>query len=105
MANQVTDELILEIIDKCLSSLGENPKNAVWFCIEKDFTISHQEAPKKLETVEKILQSIFGLGYNFLEALFREYLVEVTGEDLSGKKGISECVSYLRSKNKSSAEK
>ena len=96
MTNNITDEIIMEVIDKGLSTLGENPKQATLFCIEKEFNISVQDMPKNIQQLQAALQKLFGLGYNFLDALFRKYLSEALGEDLSKCHSFAESVSILR---------
>jgi|SRR3990170_3849964 len=98
MPNQIDDELILGVIEKGLSALGENPKNALWFCLKKDFNLDPQNVPENIEAFEQTLQRFFGLGYNFLQTLFLKYLSEATGEDLLSSPSFAECVIRLRAK-------
>lgn len=95
MTSGITDEIILAVIDKGLASLGESPKQALWFCLEKDFNFDRNKVPENLEAFQQVLQRFFGLGYNFLETLFIRYLSEATGEDLSSQSSFVECVTRL----------
>ena len=99
MPKPIDDGLILEVIDRGLSSLGERPKQALWYCLEKDFKFNHSKVPENMEAFEETLKDFFGLGYRFLECLFRKYLQEATGEDLKNYKTFAECVNVLRRKN------
>ena len=96
MSNQITDELIMEVIEKGLSAIGEKPKQALWFCLEQDLKVNRQTIPKDLETFQKQLQGFFGLAYNFLNVLFLKYLGEAINEDLSGYSNFVDCIKSLR---------
>jgi hypothetical protein len=98
MPQPVTDEIILDVIDKGFSALGDSPKQAIWYCLEKDYKFERDKVPENLEAFEEALKRLFGLGYNFLEALFRQHLHEATGEDLQSYKTFADCVCGLRKK-------
>jgi hypothetical protein len=98
MSELIKDEIILDTIDKGLNLLGENPKCALWFCLEKDFKFDRHKVPENLEAFEEALKSFFGLGYNFLESFFRQHLQKATGEDLKDYKTFADCVRGLRKK-------
>ena len=98
MSRNVTDEMVLDVIDKGLSALGESPKQAIWYYLEKDFKINSHQLPENLDAFEGALQKVFGLGYSFLESLFRQQLHETTGKDLQGYKSFADCVRSLRMK-------
>jgi len=98
MSKPISDEIILDAIDKGLSSLGENPKQAVWYYLEKDYKFNRNKVPENIEAFEETLKNLFGLGYKFLEALFLKYLSESTDEDLHRFNTFAECVRVLRQK-------
>src|SRR5665647_460858 len=104
MSQLITDEIILDVIDKGFNLLGENPKQALWFCLEKDFRFDRQKVPENLEAFEETLKGFFGLGYNFLEAHFRQQLHKATGEDLQGYKTFADCIRGLRKKAENAKE-
>jgi hypothetical protein len=99
MVELISDETVLEVIDKGLSALGESPKQALWHCLENDFKLDREKVPAHLEVFEQYLQNFFGLGYRFLNSLFKNYLGEATGENFAGCQSFSDCVNWLRSKN------
>jgi hypothetical protein len=101
MSQPVTNEIILDAIDKGLSSLGDCPKQAIWYRLEKDFKLDRNKVPENLDAFEETLESFFGLGYRFLESLFRQYLKEATGEDLQCYRTFADCISGLRKKTES----
>ena len=98
MSTNFSDQMVNDIIEKGLNSLGESPKNALWFCLEKDFGFNRQKVPETLEAFQQTLQKFFGLGYSFLDALFRNYLSEATGEDLGNYSSFADCINFLRKK-------
>jgi len=100
MTNVVNDEIIREIIEKGLSSLGENPKEALWFHLEKSFGYDRRKVPESIEGFQQILQKLFGIGYNSLDVLFRKYLSEATGENLKGCSSFADCVADLLKKQR-----
>ena len=91
----ISEKIIREVIEKGLDSLGQSPKQAVWFCLEKDFGFDREKLPKNLKTLEESLQKVFGLGYKFLETLFMRYLQEAIGQDLHGYGSFAECMKCL----------
>jgi len=98
MSEIINDEIVCDIIDKGLSALGESPKQAIWYYLEKDFKINRYHLLENLDAIEKAFQMIFGLGYSFLEGLFRQQLHEITGEDLQGYESFADCIRSLRMK-------
>ena len=104
MTNRVTDETVLQVIEKGLSSLGENPKQATWSYLEKNLNVNKQEMPENLDRFQQALQKLFGQGSNFLDALFRETLSEATGEDLTSYTSFNECVAALRKKQRAHSQ-
>ena len=98
MPQPISNGLILSIIEKGLDKLGNSPKSAIWYCLEKDYGFTHETIPENLKGFESILQKIFGLGYSFLDALFKQYLQDATGENLEGYRTFAESVEALRFK-------
>ena len=98
VAKSVDDELVLSVIDQGLGALGESPRRALWYCLEKDFNLCRETMPKNIASLEEALQKFFGLGYCFLESLFKKYMSEATGEVISANQTFAEFVEYLRSK-------
>jgi len=100
MHNYINDEMVLHIVEKGISSLGETPTQATWYCLERDFNFNKQTVPENLGRFQEALQKLFGPGSTFLDILFRDYLKEATGEDLSKYSSFSECVTALREKKR-----
>jgi hypothetical protein len=105
MSKPINDEIILQAIDQSLSALGDGPKQALWSFIEKDSNISRQKVPQNVEEFEQTLQKVFGLGYKFLDSLFKKYLSDATGENLNEYTSFAASVRSLRSKDYEGLEK
>jgi hypothetical protein len=79
LPNRNFDKLLLEAVDEGLSSLGESPKQAIYFHLEKRFNVKKQEIPYKIEAFADGIEKIFGLGANFLKILIMKRLYEKIG--------------------------
>ena len=97
LPKQITDEDLLAVIDKGLDALGSSAKQALWYYLQKDFNFQPQSVPKNINDFQQALQKFFGIGYSFLDTLFKKYLQEVTGEQFSKDKSFAECVITLYS--------
>jgi hypothetical protein len=63
------ESYLLEAVDESLSSLGESSRQAIYYHLEKSFSIGKQEIPNNVESFVSALEKIFGLGANFIETL------------------------------------
>ena len=54
--------------------MGESSKKAVYFHIEKSFSIKKEEIPRRIEDFARAIESIFGLGAHFLEIIIMKRL-------------------------------
>ena len=95
LSAQCDNSMILQVIEKGLDALGNSPKQAIWVFLEKDFNVNKNELPGNIQAFHDGLQKIFGLGYNFLDALFCKYLEEATGKQFSKNQNFVECVESL----------
>jgi len=74
------DKLLIEAVDEGLASLGESPKQAIYFHLEKNFKIQKREIPSKIETFVDAFEKIFGSpGASFLEVQIMRRLHEKLG--------------------------
>lgn len=79
---QEFNSLVLNAVDKALSSIGESPKTAIYFHLENTFHIKKQELPQKIEAFTIALEEIFGLGAKFLEVQIMKNLhAKIGGEN------------------------
>lgn len=85
-------EIVLKVIDKGLDSLGDSPKQAIWNFLENDNNLDKNGLPGNIKEFQIALQNIFGLGYNFLDALFCHYLEQATGKQFPKNQNFAECV-------------
>ena len=83
MAKANFEKLLLEAVDEALASIGESPKQAIYYHLEKGFSVKKQEIPSKIEAFVLAVEKLFGLGANFLESLMLKKLYEKAG--LKGK--------------------
>lgn len=76
MSEEEFDRLLLEAVEEAFIAMGESSKQAIYFHLEKGFTIKKHEIPNKLEAFANAIEKIFGLGANFLEILIMKGLYE-----------------------------
>jgi hypothetical protein len=98
MTSRLNNETILQIVNRGLDSLGESPKNALWYYLTTEFNFDQQKLHENLASFQEILQKLFGAGYPFLDSIFRHYLEEVTGEKCDANASFVECVECLCTK-------
>lgn len=65
--------------EQTLSSLGENPKKAIYRHLEETFQIRRWEIPGKIDIIEKFFDQIFGAGAVSLKNLFYKNLNNAIG--------------------------
>jgi hypothetical protein len=70
------ERILLEAVDEGLSSLGESSKVAVYFHLQKSFSIRKEEIPGRVEAFAEAIMQIFGPGATFLEILIMKRLHE-----------------------------
>ena len=68
----------------------------VFSMLEQDYGFNKENITKDLTAFLAVLQSIFGLGYSFLDSIFVSLLEKATGEKFEDGGDFAECVSYLR---------
>ncbi|PVX25851.1 MAG: hypothetical protein CW691_03270 [Candidatus Bathyarchaeum sp.] len=100
MSNHGYNEVMLEVIERGLDSLGESPKKAVWIVLEEQFNVDRNKIPIDVKEITDALQKLFGLGYSFLDALFKQYLEDATGRIFEDKNFL-ECVASLQGESDS----
>jgi hypothetical protein len=78
------EKILVEAIDDSFSSLGESPKQAIFFHLDNTFKIKAQEIPNKLDSFDHAIKKLFGAGADFLEALIVKKLCEKAGSLFNG---------------------
>jgi hypothetical protein len=67
-------ELLLEAVDAALSSLGDSSKQAIYFYLEKNFTVKKQDIPNKVKEFANAIEEMFGYGAKILEVEIMKHL-------------------------------
>ena len=73
------EEVLLEAIDEGLSLLGESPKQAVYFHLEKTFKMNRLDIPYRIEEFTDAVEKIFGSGAKILEIQIMKCLFKKVG--------------------------
>jgi hypothetical protein len=60
-------KLLMEAVDESLSTLGETPKQAIYFHLQESFNIVKQDIPDKIDEFTFAIEKIFGEGAKLLE--------------------------------------
>jgi len=79
------EKLLQEAVDEGLSSLGESAKQAIYYHLERMFSIKKEEIPCNVEAFAEGMEKIFGQGADFLEILIMKRLYEKTGLRMKGR--------------------
>ncbi|MCW4052741.1 MAG: hypothetical protein NWE78_06010 [Candidatus Bathyarchaeota archaeon] len=74
-------KLLLQAVDEGLSSIGESPKKAIYFHLEKTFKIRKHDIPRNIEVFAEAIERIFGMGADYLEILIMKRLHDKVKED------------------------
>jgi hypothetical protein len=74
-------KILLEAVEEGLSSLGDSPKQAIFFHLETSFEISKDNIPANMTEFSKALEKIFGPGAVYLEKLIAKRLHEKLGQE------------------------
>lgn len=80
LCNREFNKLVLEAVDEGLSSLGDSPKQAIYFYLEKTFKIKRSEIPNRIEEFSNALEQIFGHGSKLVEIQIMKLLYEKVGQ-------------------------
>lgn len=72
-------KILLEAVEEGISSLGDSPKQAIFFHLETSFKIRKDKIPANLTEFAKALEKIFGPGAPYLEKLIVKRLYEKLG--------------------------
>jgi hypothetical protein len=75
-------KLLMEAVDESLSTLGETPKQAIYFHLHESFNIMKQDIPDKIDEFTFAIEKIFGEGAKLLEIEIMRSLHEKTRDKL-----------------------
>jgi hypothetical protein len=73
------EELFLESIDECLSSIGEECKKSIYFQLEIEYKLNKREIPFRIKDFSEAIENIFGLGAKILEIRMLKTLFKKIG--------------------------
>ena len=73
------EELVLESIDECLSSIGEECKKSIYFHLEIGYKLNKQEIPFRIKDFSEAIENIFGIGAKILEIQILKILFKKMG--------------------------
>ncbi len=76
MPKQDIEQFLMEAVDEALSSLGNSPKQAIFYYLDENFNVKKEEIASKTQPFVNALEKIFGPGSTFLEALIIKRLEE-----------------------------
>jgi hypothetical protein len=90
--------ILLSAVEESLSSLGDSPKQAIFFHLESHFKIKKDNIPMNLTEFAKALEGIFGPGASYLENLIAKRLYEKLGLELENGEHLDflECVDNVK---------
>ena len=74
--------LLLDAVEEGLSTLGETPKQAIYFHLQESFNIMKQDIPDKIDEFAFAIEKIFGEGAKLLEIQIMRSLHEKTRDPL-----------------------
>jgi len=75
------EEILLEAVDEGLSMLGESPKQAIYYHLEKTFKINRMDIPYKIEDFTDAIEKIFGAGAKIIEIQIMKCLFKKVGNN------------------------
>ena len=79
MSQRNFSKLLLSAVEEGLSSLGDSPRQAIFFHLETSFNVKKEHIPSNLTEFTKALEGIFGFGAPYLEKLIIKHLYEKLG--------------------------
>jgi hypothetical protein len=71
--------VLLAAIEEGLSSLGNSPREAIFYHLEASFRIKKEDIPLNLSEFREALERIFGPGTPYLEKIISKRLYEKVG--------------------------
>lgn len=88
-------KVFIEAVDNGLLALGESPRNAIYFHLERNLKLKKEEIPEKVEKFLEGLENIFGPGSRIVEKVIVKDLYTRLGLEFEEKKNF-EFQDYVR---------
>jgi hypothetical protein len=79
---------LLGAIEEGLSSLGNSPRDAIFYHLEASFQLRKEDIPLNLTQFKQALERIFGPGTPYLEKIITRCLYEKLGLDFEDAESI-----------------
>jgi len=79
-------KIMLAAIEEGLSSLGDSPKDAIFYHLESSFQLKKEDIPSNLTQFKQALERIFGPGAPYLEKAITKSLYGRLGLDFKDEK-------------------
>jgi hypothetical protein len=73
------EKLLLDSVDEALLLLGESARQSIYFHFEKEFNLSREEIPIRLEEFQCAIERLFGIGSRYIEILVMKNLHKKIG--------------------------
>lgn len=98
MSQRNFSKLLLSAVEEGLSSLGDSPRQAIFFHLETSFNVKKEHIPSNLTEFTKALEGIFGFGAPYLEKLIIKHLYEKLGLEFADEEkwNFLECVDKVK---------
>ncbi len=98
MPQESFSKFLLSAVEESLSSLGDSPKQAIFFHLETSFNVKKEHIPTNLTEFTKALEGIFGFGAPYLEKLIIKHLYEKLGLEFADEQewNFLECVDNVK---------
>ena len=92
------DRTFLEAVDHALLSLGESPREAIYYHLDKSFKLHKEEIPAVTSEFSQALNAIFGPGAEIIERIIVKDLYSKLNLDFEEKTSLefADCISVAR---------
>jgi hypothetical protein len=79
LKNEKFGNLLIAVVDKTLSCLGEEPKSAIYFHLENVLNLPKHEIPSRIDEFSNGLEGLLGSGAKILENSFIKNIYSEVG--------------------------
>lgn len=76
------NRILLDAIEEGLASLGDSPREAIFYHLEASFQLKKEDIPSNLTEFKQALEKIFGPGAPYIEKIITRQLCEKIGLQL-----------------------
>ncbi len=75
-------QILMSAVEESFSSLGDSPKQAIFYHLESHFKIKKENIPLNLREFAEALEKLFGPGASYLEQLITKRMYDKIGLNL-----------------------